>query len=149
MASSAIQSQGTVISCSTTYDSSATGYTAIKNVQSISGIGSGSASDIDVTDLQSTAKEYLTGLKDEGEISIALKYDYSDAGQGIIQTAVDNSSLIYFDIEIPISGMTTGARFSFSGTPKSFSKDIGVDAVVDSTITVMISGSVTETDPVA
>jgi len=148
MASTAIKSQGTIVSCSTTYDAAATGYTAISNIQSANGIGSGSASDIDVTDLNSTAKEFLQGIKDEGEISLALKYDYSDAGQTIVQTAVDGSNLIYWDVEIPIAGKSTGLRLSFAGTPKTFSKDLGVDAVVDSSITIKVSGAVSITDPV-
>jgi hypothetical protein len=46
----------------------------IPNITSITGIG-GSAGTIDITNFDSTAKEYKTGLKDSGTIAIGLNYD--------------------------------------------------------------------------
>jgi hypothetical protein len=46
----------------------------IDKVTSITGVG-GSAGTIDVTHFDSNAKEYLTGLKDSGTISLGLNYD--------------------------------------------------------------------------
>jgi hypothetical protein len=144
MASSAKKAQGTTISISANV--STPSYTVIKNVTTIDGIQGGSASDIEVTDLSSTAKEYVTGLIDNGEISLAVKYDYDDAGQGIVQTALEESALCKFKVSLPISGTeVTGTTFVFNGTPKTFSKSVGVDGVVESSISIKVSGDITIT----
>lgn len=52
----------------------------IGKVTSISGVG-GSAGEIDITNFDSTAKEFLVGLKDSGTVSLSYNYDPDDAGQ--------------------------------------------------------------------
>lgn len=78
-----LESQGIIL-----YWSTDTGTTAVTTaVGSILGqvVGfngpSGSAGKIDVTNLGSTAKEFLMGIRDEGEISLDVIYDPADAGQ--------------------------------------------------------------------
>jgi hypothetical protein len=138
------KAQGTTISISSNVTTPV--YTVIKNVTTIDGIQGGSASDIEVTNLSSVAKEFVTGLIDNGEISLNVKYDYADAGQGIVQTALTNSALCIFKVALPVAaGETTGASFTFQGTPKTFSKSIGVDGVIESSISIKVSGSVTIT----
>lgn len=46
------------------------GSTDLKGVQTISGLGSGGAVEIDITKLDSTATEYALGLPDEGSITL-------------------------------------------------------------------------------
>lgn len=134
--STAVKSQGTTIGISTVL--AVPVYVTIANVKGISGLGSGEASDIDITHLSSSAKEFAVGLKDEGTITLTLDYDPDDAGQTDLQTSVDNSAMCKFKITLP---STVGA-FTFSGTPKSFSKEIAVDGVITSSVTIRTSGAV-------
>jgi len=68
----------------TTYTSGGTAtpiaWTQIKEVKGIKPAGA-SASKIDVTDLDSTAKEYRTGLMDNGTLGIDVNILESDPGQ--------------------------------------------------------------------
>lgn len=140
MASTAIQSQGTKLLVRNHATTPA--FVEVGNVVSMSGIAGGSASDIDVTNLQSTAKEYLLGLVDEGEVSISLHYNIEDVGQDELAYLRANAKLGSFKIEIPVGAETV--TFAFNASVKQFSKDVGVDSVVSSTVTLKVSGSVTE-----
>ena len=53
----------------------------IKGLTQFSGLGGGSASVIDVTDLDSDAKEKMIGLADEGQVTLSLNYMPADPGQ--------------------------------------------------------------------
>lgn len=59
----------------------------IANVTTIDSLG-GAASDIDVTNLDSTAKEYLVGLQDNGTASFGLNLDPTDDSH---QTILENA----------------------------------------------------------
>ena len=52
----------------------------IGEVTNFNGPG-GAAAVIDITHLQSTAKEKLIGLRDEGQLSMSVNYNATDAGQ--------------------------------------------------------------------
>lgn len=74
----------------TAYTSGGSAYkltmTAIGQVRDVDMSG-GQADDIDVTHLQSVAKEYLVGLMDMGDASFNLWLDNTDTGQAAIRTA--------------------------------------------------------------
>ncbi|MFP3548920.1 hypothetical protein SB748_36635, partial [Rhizobium sp. SIMBA_035] len=67
-------------------------WTKVKNVKSYSGFD-GSATEIDVTDLDSEAKEKRLGLMDNGSFSIDVNVNMSDPGQAAMKTAQKASSL--------------------------------------------------------
>jgi hypothetical protein len=75
-------------------------WTKTKNVKSYSGFD-GSASEIDVTDLDSTAKEKRLGLIDNGSFSIDVNVDMTDPGQIALKAAQKASSLQSFKLEYP------------------------------------------------
>lgn len=77
MAAPAILSQGTTVSFHAV---------VVNGVQSITGIGSGSASKIDVTNLASTAKEYRMGLQDWGDMEMKFIWNLDDLGQAEMET---------------------------------------------------------------
>jgi len=52
----------------------------VGEVTDFSGPG-GAAAVIDITHLESTAKEKLIGLRDEGQLSLTLNYNATDTGQ--------------------------------------------------------------------
>lgn len=132
----AITSQQTTLGVSTSGSSPIT-YTDIKEITSFSGLD-GSASEIDVTHLQSTAKEFILGLQDFGNFTIEISYDNDDAGQLILRAAKESGNLHYFKLTFSDSTYIT-----FSAYVMSMSVGGGVDGKVESSVTLRITGSVT------
>ena len=100
----------------------------------------GQASDIDVTDLDSLAKEYRAGLIDYGSFSGTCQFSLTDAGQMALrssQAAAGPSSAFV------ITHKSGAILARFNGYCKQFSQSGGVDQVVDSNFSVKISGAVT------
>ena len=135
MASSAIESQGTVISIGNG-DSPLT-YTQIKEVVSFSGFD-GTAAEIDVTSLDSTAKEFIMGLQDFGQFTMEANYLKADAGQVLVRAA--KASREVQDIKVEFSDASTA---TFQAYVLSAPQSGGVDAKVDTSFTLRITGDVT------
>ena len=115
-------------------------YTAIANVKSISDFESGSASEIDVTNFASTAKEKRLGLVDNGGFSLAIHHSNADAGQAALQARRLDGAAVNMKVILP-SGTTPNA--SFSALVKKFSKNAAVDGVVEGTADITINGAIT------
>jgi len=81
----AFESQGTEFfwSTATTVASTSTSC-MVGEITDFSGPG-GQASVIDITNINSTAKEKLVGLRDEGQLSLTLNLSFSDVAQGTIR----------------------------------------------------------------
>lgn len=80
----AIKSQGTLFHISNeNADSTVFGSATFAKVGEVSSVGEadGEASDIETTHLESTAKEFLIGLPDEGNIQIGGNFVSADLGQ--------------------------------------------------------------------
>ena len=75
-------------------------FTAIGEVIGVSGLGGGGATEIDVTDLSSTGKEFILGLKDEGEITISMNLDTGDTQQTALRTARDEATVRDFQLDL-------------------------------------------------
>jgi hypothetical protein len=114
-------------------------YSNIGNARTLTGFD-GSASEIDVTNLGSTAKEIRQGLVDFGQITFEADHDESDAGQSAFLSAYNSSVLKAFKVNLP-----NGNTAAFSGYCKKFSASLGVDQVVKRQLDVRISGAVTWT----
>jgi len=131
----AVETQGTVLSIET-----ATGvFTPIAKITDFSAF-SGSASVIDTTNLDSTAKEKLMGLQDFGQVSINFLVIPNDAGQVALETAKASRSLKNFKLQLNDTDNTT---YAFSGFVISKPLNGGVDAAVTGSATIEISGDVT------
>lgn len=115
-------------------------FNAIGQVVSVSGIGSGSASEIDVTHLSSTAKEFLLGLKDEGEISVTLNLDTADTYQTQLRTARDNNTLTNFEFDLTEDTPTT---ISFAAYVKTFGIGVAVDDKITLEVSLRVTGAAT------
>ncbi|WP_186270012.1 phage tail tube protein [Burkholderia gladioli] len=138
MPSSAISAQGSKFYIDTAADGAAQPtWTQVKNCKSYSGFD-GSATEIDVTDLDSTAKEKRLGLMDNGSFSIDVNVNMADPGQAAMKTAQKASSLEQFKLEYP-----DGSADTFAASVKSFPISGATDAVITSTIALTISGAVT------
>lgn len=119
--------------------------TAVKvgGVKDFSGLGGGSTAIIDATDLDSTAKEKLMGLPDEGTCSFSMNYQPTDAGQAALETARGTREVAKFEL-------TLGAqKFAWDGFVTKVEKSGGVDALVALAVDVEITGPITVTAVVA
>lgn len=97
------------------------------------------ASEIDTTDLASTAKEFLAGLPDNGSFTANMKYFEDDAGQAAARVAGAASTTKNFkitDAEVNV--------YTFSGFLSSYTAipSAGVDQILKGSQTVRISGAV-------
>jgi hypothetical protein len=121
-------------------DDSPETYVEVPDIMSISG-PDGSASEIDVTTLDATAKQWLMGLPDEGTISLEAVWggESSNTQQVALRTARANQSLKKGQIRLTDSPRST-YQFQFYCTGWSLSA--GVDDAVKCTITLRITGAV-------
>ncbi len=131
MASTAITAQGTAL----TIDS-----TAIKNVISFTGLD-GQANEIEVTNLQSVAKEFLVGLADNGNFSFEWHPDYSDPGQNDVRAAAISGATVA--MELTLSDATTVAFNALVQNADTITG--GVDAALGGSVSMRVTGAVTIT----
>lgn len=114
----------------------------VGQVVDISGLRGGQATVIDVTNLASTRREKRMGLADEGQVSLTVQYDPTDAQQIRLETLRDGRNLGNFKVLLTNSPAT---EFAFSGYVLSFSVDSAVDQVIQGAVTIEITGEVTKT----
>ena len=138
MTTSAIKTQGTLVKRGD--GGSPEVFTTIGEVRSFGGLGGGASAEIDVTHFGSTAKEWLTGLKDEGEITIDCNFLPDDTQQQGLWSDRTNATLRNFTITLTDSPATV---FSFAAYVKSFEITGQYDDAVRATATLRISGPVT------
>ena len=111
-------------------------FTAVANIKTFSGFD-GSASEIDVTNLDSTAKEFRLGLTDPGQFNFEIDYDSANAGHVALRARQVSGVLSSFKVTLPNAAVIT-----FSGYVKKFSLGGGVDAVAKTSVDIRISGAV-------
>lgn len=138
MSVSAQLAQGSKISIST--DSGST-WTQIKEVKGITP-GGASSSQIDVTDLDSLAKEYRTGLVDHGTLSFEVNLLETDPGQIACLAAFDAASAVKFQVETSTKTRT----FDGSLTKWPTVPNLSVDGVQVGSAEVKISGGIIVAD---
>lgn len=112
-------------------------YTPIANVRDFSGLD-GTASELDATNLSSTAKEIRLGIVDFGQFTMNVDHDATDGGQAACLAAYLGSTAKLMKVVLP-----NGSTASFTGYVKKFSLTGAVDALVKRAIDVRISGAVT------
>lgn len=135
MAAEPILAQDTTMSI----DDSGGSPVTINGIVSITGIGSGSATEIDVTTLASSSKEFRQGLRDFGSISIELIRNQDDLGQKEMFDAMGLQAVREFIVTLPTS---TANVITFDGFVQSISNDVNADGVVTGTATVRITGDI-------
>lgn len=135
MSANAIQSQGTIVRYAPT--GSPPSWTTIPEIRTIGG-PDGSANLIDVTDLSSTGKEYLVGLKDEGAIQLGIFYIPTNAVHGALRDAWSSRTQLQFQVQFADTGTTI---LEFNGYVQNFALSLGVDEPVTGNVTIKITGS--------
>lgn len=114
-------------------------FNAIGDVLSISG-PDGQAQEIDTTNLDSAAKEFLMGLPDNGSITVEMNYDPADAQQAGLLTDRNNQTQRNFEIVFSDPGTTT---FSFAAFVTQWATASAVDDVSKLSSTLRVTGIVT------
>ena len=112
-------------------------YTKINGVLSFSGFD-GAASDLDTTDLDSTAMEYINGLVDEGKFSFEAKRIKTDAGQLALRAARTSGAVMGLKLTLPDTAVAT-----FNVLVKTVPTAGGVNAVLKGNFDCKITGAVT------
>ena len=113
-------------------------YTEVKEVASFSGFD-GAPSEEDITHLGSVAKEFMVGLQDEGSFSLDINYLTDDAGQSLMRTARNNSTLQDFR-----ASLSNGVVFTFQGYVISAPMSGSVDEKVSGSFGIKITGAVAQ-----
>src|SRR5262249_16239737 len=134
MTSQAISSQGTQLFID--QGGSPTVWTQIKDVNTFR-LAGGERSEISVSNLDSTAKEFLLGLKDNGNLEITLSHVASDPGQSALRSALSLSTPSPFKLTF-----SDNTYLRFAGLVKSNSLSGGVDAKVDTSFSIRLSGDI-------
>ena len=138
MASTAITAQGSVLKIDIATPGTAD--IAIANIISFSGFD-GEASELDITNLSSTAKEKLAGLQDFGNFSFEMHPEYGDAGQDELRASQADGSLKTF--ELTLSDSTV---IDFTGVVRNAQAITGgVDAPLAGSVSISVSGNITIT----
>jgi hypothetical protein len=123
-------------------------FVIVGGVTSIRDMRSGTAAEIDVTDLLSTAKEFVLGLADNGTMGIDLLYDPLDPGQIILERLRDTSARSFFRVQIPRGSLAIGSpnqvSFTFQGFVQTFPFTAAVDAAITGTVSVRVTGNFTK-----
>ncbi|HEX9768439.1 MAG TPA: phage tail tube protein [Kiloniellales bacterium] len=101
---------------------------------------SGQAAVIDVTHFQSTFKDKLIGLPDEGQFTLSGNYVKSSTAQAGLKTDRTNRTLRNFKLTLTDSPATV---LTFAAFVLSFSISAAVDDKVPFSVTLEISGPVT------
>lgn len=140
MPSTAISAQGSTLQIDNT--TPGTPDVAIANLISFSGLD-GEATEIDRTNMSSTAKEKLIGLQDFGNFTFEMDPDYTDTGQNTLRSAQGSGSTKAFLLTLP-----NGVTLAFSGFVRNASSITGgVDAKLGGNVAISIDGAVTVTTP--
>lgn len=101
----------------------------------------GEASEIDVTDFASAAREFLMGLPDEGRLTVQMYRDPTSAEQNGLVTDRRDKVQRNFQFILPDAGNLT---LSFAAFVLGFSYGSAPDDAVKVSVTLRITGAVTE-----
>src|SRR5262245_45788282 len=100
----------------------------------------GEANEIDVTNLRSTAKEYLMGLGNEGNISFTGFLNNQDAGQIAMRGDRDNQTSATYSLVLTDTPPTT---LTFTAFCKKFGLAAAPDGALALDVGLRITGKVT------
>jgi hypothetical protein len=132
----AIQSQGVVLAMSD--GGSPSLFTNVGNVTGFQGPG-GSAAVIDVSNLDSTAKEKLIGLADEGQFTFDMNLDPDNAAHQALRDA--RATRVRKEFRLTLTD-TVATVLIFYGYVLQFRIQGAVDQVVKASVSLEVDGAV-------
>lgn len=131
----AIESQGITLGVSS---GSPSEFSNIGNVTDFSGPG-GQAAVIDVSNLDSTFREKLMGLPDEGSFTFNVNLDPDNTQHQLLRSARQSRTRLEFKLTLTDATPATG---TFFGYVLGFTTSGGVDQAVKAAIVIEIDGAV-------
>ena len=137
MSENAIKAQGTLLQLGS---GSPLSYNTIAEINSFGGPG-GSVSVIDVTDLSSSAKEKIAGMNDNGQLSLECNFVPGNAQHVALREAKEAGSTISVKLIFTDADLT---EWTFNAIVVGFSVSGAVDGVVKASITLEVSGEISE-----
>lgn len=137
MTSSAIRSQGTTIAYLNTAVSPQV-YVSVANIISFP-TPSPEAPDIPVSNLSSTAAEFLVGLVDNGEITLAGHYNPNEASHSTLRAAAGTTTIYAF--KITLDDVSPQQEITFNARVRAFRVNVGVDEPVNMEIVLRTTGA--------
>ena len=101
----------------------------------------------DVTNLQSSAKEFIPTLVDSGTWDLSGNRIGGDAGQMAMEAAFSGLTILPFKIQLPKTAAqaTAGDTFSFNALVQEVNYSVSVDKAVTFTGKLKVSGAITLT----
>jgi hypothetical protein len=138
MTTNAIKAQGFKLEVETGASSPIV-WTEVKEVKSFN-FQPAEAADIDVTHLQSAAKEFLVGLPDNGTFGGDINFVMDDPGQVFLRAAQVSQAAQSFK-----ATFSNGDTATFTAFVKSMPFSGGVDQAVTGTFSLKVTGAVTLT----
>lgn len=140
MSSNALESQGITLAIDLG-NVSPTVWTNVPETKDIN-FRTGSAAVIDVTDLSSTAREKRMGLADEGQCTFTLNLIPKNVAHAELIAAKADRQIRHF--RVVFTDGPNPSTYYFSGFVLSVPVSAGVDAVIESNVTIEITGPVTQ-----
>jgi hypothetical protein len=126
----------------------------VANVTAISGVG-GEAGEIEITNFDSTAKEFLTGLKDSGTVNVSINYDPTEASHSTLLGLVGgaNKRFVICGSEAATDPTYTSTytipsdrtTIDFTAGVRSFPFELGTDDIYRASMSIRVSGDFTIT----
>lgn len=132
----ALRSEGTVLSRGDGETPEV--FSPLGTVRSITGMGGGSPTVIDVSHLGSAFREKLLGLRDEGQLTFELQWDGEDETFRAIWADRAAGTLRNWQIELPDDTV-----FTFSAYVMTAELSAETDAAITVSVTLEISGAAT------
>jgi len=140
MSTNALASQGMTISVGDA--ASPEVYTTISDNSDISG-PDGSAGEIEVTDLSSTAKEFKRGLTDNGNISMTIMFIPANVQHAQLRSDFNSSTEIARNYQMTFTD-SPATLWTFSAYVASLSVSNSLDGVTTANVTLRVKGGIVE-----
>lgn len=122
----------------------------LTDLQEVPELG-GTVDKVEVTTLADSAKRYINGIKDYGDLEFKFLYDNSLANSSyrVLRGFEEAGSLETYVVELPDSLGNSGTTFTFSGYVTTKLDSVGVSAPLTFTASIALNSDITVANPVA
>lgn len=118
--------------------STASSYTNIPDLQECPQLG-GAPEKVEVTTLEDSARRYIAGVKEYGDLAFTFLYDNTaSTGAFAIVSALDEDTVYDWEVEFP-----DGTKFDFSGQCSWAISGGGVNAALTFSLNIALNSDIT------